>query len=236
MNEEDLTFEYSPAQLRSIIERVQNDTFSNFLRVRLHRMVRWILRVRNQFRIVNPAVVSQQQNCVLVANPSSHLDVFCLLAALPLEKINTCFAVAAGDYFFSQDIVAYLSRIVANTLPFGRKHGAHAGLKACGMLLDRGNSLIIFPEGTRSQTGQLQQFKAGVGFLMAGRREPVIPAYIDGAYQALPKGRLIPRRHPITVTFGEPLVFEQYANDEKGRTLIVEEIKNAMEMLEAAKQ
>lgn len=215
MNQEEYKFEYSPAQFRSILEKIENDPISNFLRTHLHRFIRWLLKTRNDFKVINQEILFKQKSFVLVANHSSHLDILCLLSALPLEKLNTCYSVAAEDYFFSNDIVSYLSRILANTLPFSRSYAAYAGLKACEALLDQDKSLIIFPEGSRSKTGELQAFKSGIGILMAGRKEPVIPAYIDGAFEALPKGKLFPRKSPITVKIGDPLTFNSHESNEE---------------------
>ena len=232
MNQEEFKFEYSPAQFRAIIEKIENDRISNFLRINLHRFFRWFIKSRNDFKVINQEILLRQKsNFVLASNHASHLDILCLFSALPLERINGCYSVAAEDYFFSNDLVSYFSRILANTLPFSRDYAAYAGLKACGTLLDQGENLIIFPEGTRSKTGEIQTFKPGIGILMAGRKEPVIPAYIQGAFEALPKGRLFPSSVPITVTIGEPLTFENLESNEKTWRLIAERIKDSIEAM-----
>jgi 1-acyl-sn-glycerol-3-phosphate acyltransferase len=227
MNQAEYQFEYSPAELSSIVDKIENDAFSNFMRVRIQRMVRWLLKRINHLAIINQQVIfNQKGNFVLTANHSSHLDVFCLLSCLPENKINNTYAVVAEDYFFSNDIIAYLSRILVNSLPISRGRGAYSGIKACMALLDRGKNLIIFPEGTRSKTGEMQPFRSGIGLLMAERKEPVIPIFIDGAYKAMPKGRFLPKRVPITVRIGDAINFEKYQNDEDGWQLVANEIEN----------
>jgi len=69
-----------------------------------------------------------------------------------------------------------------------------------------GRSLLIFPEGTRSRTGALQPFRAGVGVLAVELGIPIVPTAIEGTFEALPVGRVLPRRHPLRVTFGPPIV------------------------------
>jgi len=229
VNQEEFKFEYSPAHFRTIIEKIENDRVSNFLRINLHRFFRFILISRNNFKVINQEILlHQKNNFVLVSNHASHLDILCLFSSLPLDKINACYSVAAEDYFFSNDLVSYFSRILANTLPFSRDYAAYAGLKACGTLLDQGKNLILFPEGTRSKTGEIQTFKPGIGILMAGRKEPVIPAYISGTFEALPKGRIFPSGIPISVTIGDPLSFQSLESNEENWPVIARKVEAAV--------
>ena len=64
--------------------------------------------------------------------------------------------------------------------------------------------LIIFPEGTRSQTGETQPFKSGIGALLAGRDVSVLPCYVQGAFRAWPKGRRLPRPGKVRLIIGTP--------------------------------
>lgn len=237
MNQDSYRFEYSPAELSSVIDKIENDAFSNFMRVRVQRMIRWLLKKINHLTIINQqAILNQKSNFVLTANHSSHLDIFCLLACLPKNRINDTYAVVAEDYFFSNDIFAFFSRILVNSLPISRGRGAYGGIKACKTLLDRGKSLIIFPEGTRSKTGEIQPFRSGIGLLMAERKEPVIPAFIDGAYQAWPKGHFFPKSAPITVRIGEALTFEKYQNNEDSWQVVANELENSIKSLKVYKK
>ncbi len=171
MNE--LKFEYSPAQLRSVIEKIENDPFSNFLRAKLHRFFRWLLNRRNSFKIIGQDNLRSVKNFVLVSNHSSHLDVICLLSTLPLEKLNGCYSVAAEDYFFSNDIFAYLSRIFANTLPISRSFGAYAGLKACATLLDQGKS----PRDAGNEIARAKLYACDIASRIALRAIQVMGGY-----------------------------------------------------------
>src|SRR5207244_5056560 len=65
-----------------------------------------------------------------------------------------------------------------------------------------GNILIIFPEGTRSTTGETQDFKSGIGALVAGRDVSVFPCYLDGAFDAWPKGSRFPRPRTVRLIVG----------------------------------
>jgi long-chain acyl-CoA synthetase len=71
-----------------------------------------------------------------------------------------------------------------------------------GRVLERGHSLVWFPESWRSPDGKLQRFLPGVGHLLCEHPVPVIPAYIKGTFEAMPRDRSWPRPFPVTVTFG----------------------------------
>lgn len=86
-------------------------------------------------------------------------------------------------------------------------------------LLKAGKAVVIFPEGTRTPDGTLQAGKPGIGMLVAEAQCPVIPVYIDGTFQVLPMGASSLRRHPVSVSFGEPLDFRQDVEKYQGREL-----------------
>jgi 1-acyl-sn-glycerol-3-phosphate acyltransferase len=68
-------------------------------------------------------------------------------------------------------------------------------------------NLILYPEGTRSASGEIQTFKKGAGLFAVELGVPVVPAHIGGARNILPKGRFLPRLGTVTVRFGEPIQF-----------------------------
>jgi len=72
-------------------------------------------------------------------------------------------------------------------------------------VLSLGRSLIIYPEGTRSPSGEPQAFKAGIGLLASELRVPVVPMWLEGLRAVLPKGASRPQRGPVRVRIGEPL-------------------------------
>lgn len=98
----------------------------------------------------------------------------------------------------------YIRRLGA--FPVKRGAGDRAALKHCLDLLADGKPLVLFPEGTRSQSGELQEPEMGVGMIAYRSGVPVVPAYVWGTNRVLPKsGR--PRLAPIGVSYGPPLHF-----------------------------
>ena len=70
-------------------------------------------------------------------------------------------------------------------------------------VLRRGDALVWFPESWRSPDGALQEFRLGVGHLLGRVSVPVVPARIVGTFAAMPRGRSVPRLHPVSIAFGE---------------------------------
>src|SRR6266436_2306559 len=161
------------------------------------------LRVYHRFEIIGHEHLRTNRSFVIVANHCSHLDTLCLLAALPLGKLHRAFPAAAADYFFKSVPRTFVAAVVTNALPFARRVRVRRSLSICSDLLsDPENILIIFPEGTRSETGETREFKSGIGALVAGRDVTVLPCYLQGAFRAWPKGRRLPRPKKVRLIVG----------------------------------
>lgn len=143
---------------------------------------------------------------ILAANHCSHLDLPSIRKSLGALADNL-HAMAAKDYFFDNPIKSWFFTTFLNALPLDREANAAESLAVCKTVLEAGRSILIFPEGTRSLTGELQQFKPGIGVLAIELDFPLIPVYLRGTYAALPKGRIIPRSGRIEVRFGKPIDF-----------------------------
>jgi 1-acyl-sn-glycerol-3-phosphate acyltransferase len=83
-------------------------------------------------------------------------------------------------------------------------------LRLARAILLAGRPVLIYPEGTRSKDGEPQAFRPGVGLLGLELGVPVVPCHIEGTFAALPKGRRVPRRAKIRVTFGPPIAMEAF--------------------------
>jgi 1-acyl-sn-glycerol-3-phosphate acyltransferase len=90
-----------------------------------------------------------------------------------------------------------------------RREGSDPGaLRTAAQLLGEGKALLVFPEGTRSLNGRLGEGKPGVGMLAVTSGAPVVPVYVSGTLEALPKGSAWPRRSQVSVSFGPALHFK----------------------------
>ena len=187
----------------------KNNSWSmNFLRYFFHAFViRPFLKLFFKFKVVNQKELASNDNFVVTPNHSSHLDLLTILSCVPLRRVNRTYAVAADDYFFDRPLKSFIVRLFFNAIPFERKARVERSFRICEDILRGGGSLVIFPEGTRSVSGQMSPFKPGVGRLLASHGYAAIPAYINGAYEAFPKGASLPRPLPVSVYVGTPSKF-----------------------------
>src|SRR5205809_8062536 len=129
-------------------------------------IIRGLLQIYNHFEITGHQNLRTNRSLVMVANHCSHIDTLCLLAALPLRKLHRAFPAAASDYFFKSVPRIWVAAVVVNALPFARQVHVRQSLSICCELLSNpGNILIIFPEATRSRTGETHDCKSGIGAL-----------------------------------------------------------------------
>jgi 1-acyl-sn-glycerol-3-phosphate acyltransferase len=192
-------------------------------------IIRGLLRVYNRFEIVGHENLRTNRSLVIVANHCSHLDTLCLLAALPLPRLHRAFPVAASDYFFQRVPRLWAAAVLVNALPFGRHSRTRESLNVCAQLLaNPGTILIIFPEGTRSTTGQINEFKSGVGALVAGKDVAVVPCFIEGSFCAWPKGKRLPRPRKLRLIVGAPRNYRSRTADKIDVCAISSELREAV--------
>ncbi len=171
-------------------------------------ILRGWMRIYHRMRIDGREHLPATGSYVLVCNHTSHLDAMALLSTVPLRRIHRTFPAAAADYFFSSLPRSAVSAILINALPFDRKVKGAESLAVCSELLKNdGNVLIIFPEGTRTTTGDMARFRSGIGRLVVGTDLPVVPCHLSGGVEAWPKGKVFPRPRRLRLRLGEPQTF-----------------------------
>lgn len=192
-------------------------------------IIRGLLRCYCRFEIIGHENLRTNRSLVLVANHCSHLDSVCLLAALPLRKLHRAFSAAASDYFFQSVPRAWAAAVIANALPFARQMRSRKSLSICAELLaNPGNILIIFPEGTRSTTGQVREFKSGIGALVAGRDVEIVPCFIDGSFRVWPKGSRFPRPGKVRLIVGKARNYRSRPRDKIDISAVATELHDAI--------
>jgi 1-acyl-sn-glycerol-3-phosphate acyltransferase len=195
-------------------------------------IIRGLLRIYNRFEIIGHENLRMNRALVIVANHCSHLDTLCLLAALPLRKLHNAFPAAASDYFFQSVPRLWAAAVIVNALPFERQARVRQSLALCQELLaNPGTILIIFPEGTRSTTGEVGEFKSGIGALVAAKDVTVVPCFIDGSFRAWPKGKRLPRPRKVRLIAGRPRNYRTRTADKIDICAIAAELRNAVNEL-----
>lgn len=142
---------------------------------------------------------------LIVANHCSHADTPSILRALPGKVRRRTMVAAAADYFYRSTLIGGSTSLVLATFPFSREGAVRSSLERCGELTDDGWSLLIYPEGTRSTTGEIAPFRRGIGLLATQLGVPVVPIGIVGTHDVWPKGRRLPTPGPVTVRIGRPI-------------------------------
>jgi 1-acyl-sn-glycerol-3-phosphate acyltransferase len=182
-----------------------------------------------RLRIVGRSRIPKSGPFVLVANHSSHLDAVALACTLPMRQWHHAYAAAAQDYFFHGMFRSFVAVVFTNAVPFDRHDDPKHSLELCADLLHVSReALIMFPEGTRSTDGSIQEFRTGVGRLVAGTEIPVVPAYIGGAFRAWPKGTAIPRPRRITIGIGEPRRYPDVPSSRQGTIAVANDLRGAV--------
>ncbi|MBB5203471.1 1-acyl-sn-glycerol-3-phosphate acyltransferase [Inhella inkyongensis] len=144
---------------------------------------------------------------IYIANHQSHFDLVLIWAALPAELRPRVRAIAARDYWTKSKFKTWLTTDVFNTVYVSRTRANpdEDPLEPLVEALRQGDSLLIFPEGTRSAKGEPLPFKAGIYHLAEQfPNVQIIPTWIDNVQRVMPKGEVVPVPILCTVTFGTP--------------------------------
>ena len=189
-------------------------------------LLRGWMRLYHRLQIDGQEHLPDSGSYVLVCNHTSHLDTLCLLSSVPLKKIHRTFPAAAADYFFSSLPRSAVSAILINALPFDRKVKGAESLTVCSKLLDKeGNVLIIFPEGTRTTSGEMGRFRSGIGRLVVGTDLAVLPCHLAGGVNAWPKGKIFPRPRKLHLRIGETQSYGHLEKDARSVKVICEDLR-----------
>lgn len=127
---------------------------------------------------------------LVISNHASHLDAVAIAAAIPFRYWLSLYIAAAKDYFFSNPLFTFFSKHCLGAIPIDRKDKKGEAVELCISLLTRLERiwLIIFPEGTRSKDGYIQNFKRGVSLFSEKTTTPLLFIYLEGATELWPKG------------------------------------------------
>lgn len=153
---------------------------------------------------------------VFVANHNSHMDTPAILRALPRRWRRRTAVAAAADYFYGNRRNAIAASLAFGTVPLDRAGGG-LGDAAIGHIdahLAGGGSLLVYAEGSRSQDGAVARLRSGAAVIAARHDAPVVPIFLAGTRDAMPRGRhwMVWRggrpgrgRHPVEIRFGAPM-------------------------------
>jgi long-chain acyl-CoA synthetase len=155
-------------------------------------------------RVFGRSHIPHNRNVIVIANHTSHLDMGLVRHALgPYGEDIT--SLAAQDYFFEGRVKRAFFENLTNLRAIDRKASLRQSIRQASDLLERGKTLLIFPEGTRSGNGDVQDFKPLVGHLALTNGVDLLPMYLGGTHAAMPKGAPVPTRRDVVARIGPPL-------------------------------
>ncbi|MBZ5637716.1 MAG: 1-acyl-sn-glycerol-3-phosphate acyltransferase [Acidobacteriia bacterium] len=152
--------------------------------------------------------------CLVVANHNSHLDAGVLLTLFPLRRVAHVHPVAAADYFGKTLLRRTMALLFMNGIPIERvARAGHDTLQPMIRALEAGESLILFPEGSRGEAGVVGPFRSGVGRLVqAVPGLLVVPVFLTGPERIWPRGQRIPVPLGIDANVGKPRTYRPDAD------------------------
>ena len=145
--------------------------------------------------------IPQHTSFIVAANHCSHLDMGAIKVALG-DAGKDLASMAAADYFFKGRYRRAYFKHFTNLVPMERSGSIRKSMDTTHEVLRRGRSMVVFPEGTRSVSGELADFLPSLGYLALRAEVGILPAHIAGSFEALPKGAAVPRARSLTVSFG----------------------------------
>lgn len=188
-------------------------------------IIRNFLRAIIGVKFENPNFLLEEKQFIIIANHNSHLDTMAVMAALPNKIIHKVKPVAAKDYFGKTRFQERFSNCFINTLLIKRTSGVEKGgenpIRQMIRELDKGYSLIVFPEGSRGNPEIMQPLKKGIALVLLER--PLIkfvPVFMYGMGKALPKGDGLILPFTSCLKFGNLENIEAKSNKEEIITTI----------------
>ena len=155
--------------------------------------------------------LDQAKSYIFAANHQSQFDIFTLQGYLGID-----FRWLAKQELFDIPLFGTSMR-VGGYIPINRGKGRESlkSLNNAATKISGGTSVIIFPEGTRSADGNLQEFKSGAIILAIKAQVPIVPVAITGTHEIMPKGTLVPRPGNVTIHIGKPIASDGYKPKQK---------------------
>ena len=167
---------------------------------------RLYFRLYHRGRILHGERLPMEGGVILAGNHVSFLDPPLFGGSCRREAFYM-----ARDTLFRNPVANWVLRSW-NCVPIKREGGDIAAMRTALRLLSEGKAVLMFPEGTRSKDGKLQEARAGIGMIVARSRATIVPIRIFGADKAMPRGTSIPRPVNMAIAFGEPFQYPFPAN------------------------
>ena len=167
----------------------------------------------------NRNVLKKKKQFILIANHNSHMDTMAIMSSIPSRYIHRVHPIAAADFFGGSKLKEKLMRSMVNATLIPRKRAESIEdidpIQVMSNLIEKGRSIIVYPEGSRGTPGVMTDFKKGIGYLI--NKNPhvdVIPVYLAGIHKTLPKGKNLILPYNCEIIFGDTIKFDSFEVDD----------------------
>lgn len=195
-----------------------------------------LARILYQITVRNDSAIPDNSGYIICANHVSYFDYLWLTVNFKKERFNRFCCMAKNEIFNNSRKSRFLAQI-CGMIPVSRGNTNIEAMNCCKQKLREKWGLLIHPEGTRSDNGELGVLRKGAAVLAIESDVPIIPAYIKGAFEIYPKGKKLPklfnfrkmRKYPVEVTYGKP-IFPQNLTVEE----LIRQVELSLRTLQAA--
>jgi 1-acyl-sn-glycerol-3-phosphate acyltransferase len=163
-------------------------------------LLKWICQVFFDLKVIGRENVPKSGSVILASNHVSYLDPI-LIGVSVSRRLN----FLAKEELFKNPLLSWLLKKL-QAFPVSRKQVGPSTVKNALRLVAKGRVLLLFPEGTRGDGKSLLKAKNGIGVIAGRSGAVIVPAYLEGPQEVLPRGSRWVRLHPVTVYFGAPLL------------------------------
>lgn len=166
------------------------------------RFCRWFYGWMFKCEVRGLENLPKQGSYILAPNHQSYLDAPLVVSHLSRHELSDTYFYAKRDHVKSAPARWFAGR---HNIVIMDMRTLKDSIQMLGQVLSQGKNLVIFPEGTRTRNGQLGPFKKTFAILSKELQVPIVPVQIDGAFEAWPRNKKLPRRHKVTCQYLPPI-------------------------------
>lgn len=186
-------------------------------------VLRLFFRLYGRWKIVGVENIPKTGPIIFAANHASYLDP--LVGWSAIWGTRKMIGVAKEELWKNRVVAYFMDSL--DSIPVKRHSADRTMFRQCLEVLERGDTVGIFPEGTRTYDGKLNPAEPGLALLYAKTKAPIVPVALVGTYEMFPRKAKKLRRYPLQVIFGQPITFEPGA----GREVIGERVMQEIALL-----